>query len=45
MNLDENLSSITAPSLKSARVLNCTFMEKLSAVIKIKGCGAFYDMQ
>lgn len=45
MNLDEKTASITAASLKSARVLNHTFMEKLSAVIKIKGCGAFYDMQ
>lgn len=45
MNLDETVSSITAPSLKFARVLNRTFLEKLSAVIKRKGCGAFYDMQ
>lgn len=41
MNLDENTPSITAPSLKSARVLNHTFMEKLSAIIKVKGCGVF----
>lgn len=41
MNLDENMPSITAPLLKSARVLHRTFMEKLSGVIKAKGCGAF----
>lgn len=41
MNLDESTSSITAPSLKSARVLNRTIMEKLSVVVKIKGYGCF----